>query len=1264
MKLPRFLNAVCVTILLCVALSRSGYAQEKVIITGNDTVYYNVQPDIEEYKILENFYKQTNGKRWNRDTKWLKGKTSAEMAKWFGVVVRDGDVSEIHLNRNNLRGKIPKSLYKLVRLQAVSFDGNNLTEDPAPAMTARSTSESLSEATPIGNLPVWALSVEGPKAKVLDWRKSPVTVDDLPNSGISHLGSSGVGINKCGALTFYVLHSGKEATNQLHIYSSDGTRLTKDILLDPLSGLNSAARNIELQVVRVPGEADEWYIIYSLFTGECRPESNSSSVYCPAKVAYARVKFNENGLQIKARDINVTNGSIVYDKTFIQGKAVSRAYTLGTSQYHFLYLAERTGDNYTRIDRFIIDNAGIRFDAQNAAPIHATYWPATIAGSSIELSPDETKLAISNRNVGEFIAEDIIIFDLSQFSSAAYTPSIISVPELIVAGTNQSIREIWTTNSKYFCLKYLKNKLSQIEFSPQGRYLYAVFGGYVDGSSALPYNSYLLQINLFSGLGNGAYEVRMQIQHGIGVGNYAPDPCVGTGGQGSSNHFISEIQSAYQNKLFFTKRNSSTLYAIADPDRPMAHSLEPNDNVNISTATSPNITIANSVKVEFMPENIDGFDYLAEEPPMNSFSLDKTSVVANENVTLTIANTNTVDAYQVSWGDGKVEVVTQTNSTTHVGVKTHRYTAKGQYAVTLTVTNPQKCSSSTDNVVSVIDCAFKDTDMDIHFKQYRCATKFSIRKIDDCYATYHWDFGDGTTSDERAPMHVYGSSGDKTVVATITYNCKICADVLTKTAQVHIDALTTPQSEDRQINVPYDSRGNIISCSASTFSDTWPLDHQETSIENLNSFTSGSEGVWRNEGSFVYNTERKSGVNKTSPDPSSQVDLVNDGTYIMQYFNWPYADLNAVPNWLKVNSMTRYNAYGYELENKDPLNVYSAALYDYGGQLQSAHGVNMRNEEMGFTSFETYGTLIGSSLYDKRPSGNFVFASDPVPALTSVKVLTANAYVATVNAKLANLSDVDAADIIAEGFTDASIPFLLKDHRYLQRVKILCKEVHPTFPDYTILVFERTPFDGLWTGNLQFGHRIIPVVQGVIDSQYAHTGKNSMKITATQTFEQRLFHLDAGKTYHFSGWVSVGNPNVTSPKLADRLGIDIILKDKGNKTIGTTSVTPVGKIIEGWQQVKGSFTCPANDLVVSLRFTPGTAGTAWFDDVRLHPDDGNMKSYVYNLGDLKLQAILDENNFASMFYYDKEGNLYLTKKETEEGVKTITENISFQVGGH
>jgi len=55
-----------------------------------------------------------------------------------------------------------------------------------------------------------------------------------------------------------------------------------------------------------------------------------------------------------------------------------------------------------------------------------------------------------------------------------------------------------------------------------------------------------------------------------------------------------------------------------------------------------------------------------------------------------------------------------------------------------------------------------------------------------------------------------------------------------------------------------------------------------------------------------------------------------------------------------------------------------------------------------------------------------------------------------------------------------------------------------------------------------------------------------------------------------------------------------------------------------------------------------------------------MKSYVYDQATFRVSAILDEDNFGTFFYYDVQGNLYLTKKETKEGIKTITENLVYQ----
>jgi len=95
-------------------------------------------------------------------------------------------------------------------------------------------------------------------------------------------------------------------------------------------------------------------------------------------------------------------------------------------------------------------------------------------------------------------------------------------------------------------------------------------------------------------------------------------------------------------------------------------------------------------------------------------------------------------------------------------------------------------------------------------------------------------------------------------------------------------------------------------------------------------------------------------------------------------------------------------------------------------------------------------------------------------------------------------------------------------------------------------------------------------------------------------------------------------------------------------------------IIDGWQQAEGTFTVPATGTT----FTLGLPANAYVDDIRIYPADANMKAFVYHPVSQKLIATLDENNFASFYEYDQEGNLVRTKKETEKGIATITESRS------
>ncbi|MBO9702035.1 MAG: hypothetical protein J7604_17640 [Sporocytophaga sp.] len=117
----------------------------------------------------------------------------------------------------------------------------------------------------------------------------------------------------------------------------------------------------------------------------------------------------------------------------------------------------------------------------------------------------------------------------------------------------------------------------------------------------------------------------------------------------------------------------------------------------------------------------------------------------------------------------------------------------------------------------------------------------------------------------------------------------------------------------------------------------------------------------------------------------------------------------------------------------------------------------------------------------------------------------------------------------------------------------------------------------------------------------------------------------------------------------------IILFEGSNVTLGP--IYPSGDIIDGWQKIEYDFTIPANSTNIEIQLANKSRTTkAYFDDIRIHPFNSNMKSYVYDPVSLRLWAELDENNYATFYEYDEEGALIRVKKETERGIKTIQES--------
>jgi len=149
------------------------------------------------------------------------------------------------------------------------------------------------------------------------------------------------------------------------------------------------------------------------------------------------------------------------------------------------------------------------------------------------------------------------------------------------------------------------------------------------------------------------------------------------------------------------------------------------------------------------------------------------------------------------------------------------------------------------------------------------------------------------------------------------------------------------------------------------------------------------------------------------------------------------------------------------------------------------------------------------------------------------------------------------------------------------------------------------------------------------------------------------FKLIPEKRMQFSAWVKEDCSVPCYKTDYDKSKIEI--KSNGN-VIGNLKRS--GAIIEGRQKIEGEFTIPYGSTSAQMVFTNTNNMPMFIDDIRIHPFNANMKSYVFDSRTLRLSAELDENNYSSIYEYDEEGQLVRVKKETIQGIKTIKETRS------
>ena len=142
----------------------------------------------------------------------------------------------------------------------------------------------------------------------------------------------------------------------------------------------------------------------------------------------------------------------------------------------------------------------------------------------------------------------------------------------------------------------------------------------------------------------------------------------------------------------------------------------------------------------------------------------------------------------------------------------------------------------------------------------------------------------------------------------------------------------------------------IINAGAVDYSDEWFVGCEcgVTDSDNQNAYRINEKGVWRTRSSRTYLTGRNNAANTTAKGEGFFTSFAP--MYRNTSGNWE----KDFTDWTYVAEVTQVSPYGFELENVDALNRYSAAQYGYNNTFPMAVGANTRYQEIGFDGFEDY----------------------------------------------------------------------------------------------------------------------------------------------------------------------------------------------------------------------------------------------------------------------------------------------------------------------
>lgn len=465
--------------------------------------------------------------------------------------------------------------------------------------------------------------------------------------------------------------------------------------------------------------------------------------------------------------------------------------------------------------------------------------------------------------------------------------------------------------------------------------------------------------------------------------------------------------------------------------------------------------------------------------------------------------------------------------------------------------------------------------------------------------------------------------------------------------------------------------------------------------------------------SFAVNQSRTQ-----TTDPNLSTDGVMNDVALFDWKNPFFTNCN--PEWIKTSEVEKRNSNELVTQTTTLSDIPASTLFGYNDRLTLAMAGNAAQQELVSEGFEEYSVDQNIVAYDDLGGGQLDFFTskdmDVYPAMTekhNYDVISGNGNLLIID------KPFDQAWANEIGLLNKHIEF--KGHRISDATDEIVRgkftvsnyEAYPGDDTRSIVElgpdFPWHPESLLWMGEMIIEELVDaqPKTFGVInnrtdpynstllsiDETMSHSGSKSLKVLRNVSgysvdIVQRRFHPRPHQRYVLNGWLSLGDEfskwvttylDGTSydlneewrRRIATSPSVEVRFFDADNNDIGGQKSQLKGTLVDSWQQFEVDFVTPEHCQYVLLKLSqgvlsytyPGGSGgghtfkSSYFDDIRIHPYNAEMQSYVYD-DQFRVTAILDRNNYARYIHYNSEGKPFFVEQETEKGVFTITETRS------